>query len=555
MCYFFLEVHKKMNVFLLLILSNLKHNKVIIAAITLILINILLIIHYVDLKTGFHIDELYSYAHSNSTQGAFLSEHIDSFFLDTNKDLQNKWISGKEFHDYLTVQKDEQFRYSHIWDNMANDVHPPFYYILLHTVCSFFPDEFNKWHGISLNIILWVLTLYMTFKFSCLFFSDKKIAFTVPLLYAFSRIGLDTVIYTRMYLLQTLLAISLLYETFLLLNKNQINKRNIFLIFLYSFLGIFTHYNAIVFSFFIAGATCCILLFRKNWKLLLIYSCSMLLSLIFLFIIFPSASNALFNSARSEDFNYIIWKLPIFIKTFTVLYISALSLLLNIPLVVLKFVFPIIFLLYLIIKNKHITQDKLIIFLFSIISIMGMWLVYYMPNMNQFIYRYFMLLFPSITILFCYIIYSILTFFNIKNNVIFIIFAFLSFVNLITTDYSKNSPYSFQNDEITNNFISFAKDKKIFMSTPFIWMTFEHINYFKDTEKVYVSLDACDFEMKKQMIKNRDAIYLYFSKDGSDCINCYPSQIAPMCNEMKQDLIYVYTVRIGERFYDVYKIR
>ena len=86
-------------------------------------------------------------------------------------------------------------------------------------------------------------------------------------------------------------------------------------------------------------------------------------------------------------------------------------------------------------------------------------------------------------------------------------------------------------------------------------MTFEHINYFKDTEKVYVSLDACDFEMKKQMIKNRDAIYLYFSKDGSDCINCYLSQIAPMCNEMKQDLIYVYTVRIGERFYDVYKIR
>ena len=31
-------------------------------------------------KENFHVDELFSYAHANSTQGAFLSPRIDSFF-------------------------------------------------------------------------------------------------------------------------------------------------------------------------------------------------------------------------------------------------------------------------------------------------------------------------------------------------------------------------------------------------------------------------------------------------------------------------------------------
>lgn len=38
------------------------------------------------------------------------------------------------------------------------DVHPPFYYLLLHTVCSLFPGRFSKWSGIGLNIVLFVLS-------------------------------------------------------------------------------------------------------------------------------------------------------------------------------------------------------------------------------------------------------------------------------------------------------------------------------------------------------------------------------------------------------------
>lgn len=519
-------------------------------------LNIFFVVYYADLKTGFHIDELYSFAHSNSTQGAFLSENIDSFFLDTNHELQNKWIDGRDFHDYLTVQEYEKFGYSHIWENMAKDVHPPFYYILLHTVCSFFPDMFTKWHGAFLNIILWVLTLYMLSKLSGLFFADKKIALIPVICYAFSQIGFDTVIYIRMYLLQTLLTISLIYETILLLNENKLNKCNIFLIFLYSFLGIFTHYNAIVFSFLVASTTCFVLLLRKNWKLLFAYSCAMLLSVGLLFILFPEATYAIFSSQRSEDIAHVSWDFFLFIKAFFVFYNSSIYVLFNTQATLVKYFVGILFFVFLFVNRNKFLAHKLFYFLFFIVLSMGTWLVFYMPNMNQFTYRYFMLLFPLLIIVIFYVLYSVLKNLNVSPKIIFVVFFVFAFISSINTYFNKNSPYfNLRNDELTEDFIESTKGKKIFFLTPYLWMLFENSHYFMDAQKVYISLEHCNLELKEILMKNKDAYFMYFNKDGSDCINCYPLEKADICDEFKNNLVFIYTVRIGERFYDVYKIR
>lgn len=542
-----------MKVFLSQLLTKNIFKPKILAFLLLFIFNILLIVYYADLKTGFHIDELYSYAHSNSTQGAFLSENIDSFFHDTNKDLQNKWIKGEIFHNYLTVQHDEQFKYKHIWDNMAKDVHPPLYYILLHTVCSFFPDMFTKWHGISLNIMLWSLTLLAMFKLSRLFFNDKYIALTPVVCYAFSQIGIDTVIYTRMYLLQTLLALLLIYENILLLNKNKINNRNIFLIFLYSFLGIFTHYNAIIFSFFTAFTTCIILFLRKNWKLLFAYSCAMLCSICLLFVLFP-AYDGIFHSQRSADVFYVGWNPIVLIKSVLVFYNSSCALLFNAPIFLLNCILIILFVAYVFINKNNIHSEKNIIFLFSILSVVGTWLVYFMPHMGQFMYRYFMLLFPFFTIFIFYCMYSVIKYFNITKHTIYSIFFILVFLNSINTNFLLNSPYNMQNDVNTDNFIKRSKDKEVIIVTPFIWMLFEHIHYFQNAKKIYVSLDKCDLDVKKQIHKNKEALIMILNKDGKACINCYPRIPTTICGGLRNDIHYLYTVRIGERFYDIYDI-
>ena len=108
----------------------------------LILLNLGMIIHFFTLKTSYHVDEMFSYGHANSSTGAYLVKGIDANFNieDIEKYLLNRWFDGSVFHNYLTVQPEERFKYSYIFENLAVGVHPPLFYILLHTLCSFTPD-------------------------------------------------------------------------------------------------------------------------------------------------------------------------------------------------------------------------------------------------------------------------------------------------------------------------------------------------------------------------------------------------------------------------------
>ena len=145
-------------------------------------------------KENFHVDELWTYAHANSTQDAYLSPRIDSYLKYVKTDLFYRWIPGEAFHDYLTVQPEEAFRYGHIGENLAKDVHPPLYYWLLHTVCSFFPDVFSKWQSAGLNLVLWVLTLAALFKLARILLPEPGAALAAVGIYAFSLMGLETAV-------------------------------------------------------------------------------------------------------------------------------------------------------------------------------------------------------------------------------------------------------------------------------------------------------------------------------------------------------------------------
>ena len=226
-------------------------------------------------KENFHVDELFSYAHANSTQGAFLGPRIDSFFHYLEADLFYRWIPGEAFRTYLTVQPEEAFRYGHIGENLTKGVHPPLYYWLLHTICSFFPDVFSKWQSAGLNLVLGVLTLAALFKLARLMLPSGQAAAAVGI-YAFSAAGLETAAFLRMYLLQTLFFICLAYETAVMLRDNRADYRRLGRIALYSFLCLMTHYSSLFYTFFMAAATGVVLLWRRNFALLWRYAVAML---------------------------------------------------------------------------------------------------------------------------------------------------------------------------------------------------------------------------------------------------------------------------------------
>jgi len=157
-------------------------------------------------KEGYHVDEMYSYGLANSEYLPFMHFGESGYdvkdwmkeygagesFRDLFRNLRNDfrilkeydyqfyntpiywdyqvaqansadtrtttWVSGKEYQEYLAVSKSNTFNYASVYYNQRGDVHPPFYYILLHTVCSVFPETFSKWYGLGINFLFLLMT-------------------------------------------------------------------------------------------------------------------------------------------------------------------------------------------------------------------------------------------------------------------------------------------------------------------------------------------------------------------------------------------------------------
>ena len=367
-----------------------------------LLLNILCIIGLFNSKNLFHVDELFSFAHANSTQGAFLVKGIDATMSQLQLDsfLHNKWWPGEFFHTWLTVQPDEAFKYSHIVENLKDGVHPPLFYILLHTVCSFTPDVLSKWSGFALNIILWVILLWAVFRLARLFVKDSFYAGCIVLFYAYSQVGLSTVLFIRGYLLQTVLAVGFMYQITRLLQDNRANWKRCLKIGILAVLGMLTHYNFIVFTALTGIITGAVLCWRKQWQLCVRLGIVLSASFVCFLLLFPPAIDVMLVSCRGRElithYQGGIWT---FVET------DILACIMNQYLTWLWHGTGVAwYLVYvaaagvLVYKYKLTKGNRLIDWLLCVA--VGMWIYtnFSMPQMHQFSIRYSMLIFPLVAI-------------------------------------------------------------------------------------------------------------------------------------------------------------
>ncbi len=239
-------------------------------------------------KDGYHLDEIFSYGLSNSTTGAFLYDDID------------KWVSGSAFGDYLTVQNDEKFSYDKVYENQVQDVHPPVYYVLLHTICSFFPDTFSKWFGLALNFLVFIFCQIVLYVLSNRLLKTRFNALLVCCIWGFSIGALNTFIFVRMYALLTLLIllITLIHQR--ILSGDKLTLKKMTPVVITCIIGGLTHYYFLVFLFFLAVCSCIFLLVRKRRMDILIYVGSMVIALTCIYLIFPAIVNHL-SSGRGKQ--------------------------------------------------------------------------------------------------------------------------------------------------------------------------------------------------------------------------------------------------------------
>lgn len=224
---------------------------------TLVLYGIFLFLMILTIsnKENYHVDETYSYG---------LANHQDGIAIDI-EDGKKYFDSEEPFLKYLTVSKEHRFDYQNVWENQSKDVHPPLYYVLLHTICSLFPGTFSKWYAGSINILFALLTLFVLRKLVLqLTNNNEKIRDVISILFVMSSGILSAISFFRMYILAMFLVTLLIYIFVKEIGVWEFNLLFYVKLGLVALFGALTHYYCIVFTVFICAIFCIILLLNKR---------------------------------------------------------------------------------------------------------------------------------------------------------------------------------------------------------------------------------------------------------------------------------------------------
>ncbi len=190
---------------------------------------------YLATKQGYHEDELLNLNLSNSS---------------TTIKTEGNWDNEDDFLEYLTPGENHRFDYAQVWKNQVIDaVHPPFYYAVVHTINSFFPDTFSRWIPYSVNLLAMGGTLLFLFLISRKLARDNLGALIATAAYALSIACFTTTIYLRMYASVTFFVTVFIYQIICFTQSDNNIKISALIKYLVVVtLGILTQYYFIVFA-------------------------------------------------------------------------------------------------------------------------------------------------------------------------------------------------------------------------------------------------------------------------------------------------------------------
>lgn len=246
-------------------------------------------------KQGFHEDEYYTYFSSNRSLGLYQPDR--------------QWQDRQTILDEFAVKKGEGFNYGLVKLVQSWDVHPPFYYFIFHTLCSFVPGVFTKWTGIITNLLAFALS----FVFLVLIMDRLQVSPLVEIMtllfYAFNPQTVSANIFVRMYAWLGALVLICAYFHIRLIQEydecaSDLKKyflRLLLPIMAASYIGFLIQYFYIFFFVFIGIATAWIIAFvKKDIKNAVIYVASCAVSLMLSVITYPACLSHLFGGYRGS---------------------------------------------------------------------------------------------------------------------------------------------------------------------------------------------------------------------------------------------------------------
>ena len=201
----------------------------------LIVLSLVTSVFYVTAKQGYHEDELLTYNLANSSK---------------QLDVSGGWSTPEDFNEYLSVSDEHRFDYAQVYRNQIIDAsHPPLYYAMVHTVCSLFPNEFNRYFAFSVNVAAMIGILILLYKIGRRVSGSNLWGLTAVAAYALSIACITTTIYLRMYSVLTFFVLAFLWQSIRLYDKkNTIGFADCLLTTLIVMFGVLTQYYFILFA-------------------------------------------------------------------------------------------------------------------------------------------------------------------------------------------------------------------------------------------------------------------------------------------------------------------
>ena len=253
-----------------------------------ILLQVLIRIQYGFDKAYLHIDEGYSYGLMN----------YDKIDIMDNEDFYNNWHTNEYYKDYLSISSEEAMDFTPVYENQKNDVHPPFYYLLLRIASSFTIDSFSKWTGIILNIFIFVATSILIYFIANRIFHNKVYAVFVVLVNGFTLASIDTTIFIRMYALNALNLLIISYLHMKNFNKKELAIKDLIIMSVFIIIGSLTHYYYLVFLFILFVIYMGKFIKEKNIRNIIRYGITMVISASISLAIFPYSFVHMFMGYR-----------------------------------------------------------------------------------------------------------------------------------------------------------------------------------------------------------------------------------------------------------------
>lgn len=260
------------------------------AFVFLLIIQMTIMVFWGNAKQGFFVDELWSYGLANS----YYFPHIFS-----DNALEGKWVDGEFFSDYIEVQEGERFRYGSVVYNLKNDAHPPIYFMVLHTICSLFPESFSKWYGLIPNMCYFLVAQVLLYRLSRKTLKNNWLALLPCVVWGCSSAAISFVLFIRMYMLSTMCGLLTLNLHMDLMENKKEKEHPIlmwWIVILVSFFGYMCHYFYFIFAFFLSAFYMLYLLVQRKWKKMVWYASAMGGSLLLTEIFFPAAYKNLFGN-------------------------------------------------------------------------------------------------------------------------------------------------------------------------------------------------------------------------------------------------------------------